>query len=134
MTPLKKVRFRNDHLPPPPPPPKKINKSTNLHTPKSITFLKFLTKNNATNLNINENIEVPSPQPRIVTAQEPPRLEECHFVLLVFNKQRVHLPSFLTLKKEFRTHLNVILQKTSKPLYNIIITYYTACLRHDSQC
>ena len=61
MTPLKKkVRFRND--PPPPPPPKK-KKSTNLHTPKSITFLKFLTKNNAPNLNINENIGVPPPTP-----------------------------------------------------------------------
>ena len=42
-----------------PPPQKKINKSTNLHTPNSITFLKFLTKNNAPNLNINENIGVP---------------------------------------------------------------------------
>ena len=49
----------------PSPPPKKkkkkkqINKSTNLHTPKSITYLKFLTKKNAPNLNINENIGVP---------------------------------------------------------------------------
>ena len=74
------------------------------------------------------------PHPRIVTAQEPPRLEECHFVLLVFNKQCVHLPSFLTLEKEFQTYLNVILQKTSKTLYNSIITYYTACLQHDVQC
>ena len=49
--PQKKVRFRNDPLSPPPPPPKK-KKSTNLHTPKSITFLKFLTKHNALNLNI----------------------------------------------------------------------------------
>ena len=65
--PQKKVRFRNDPLPPPPPPKKK--NSTNLHTPKSITLLKFLTKNNAPNLNINENIGVPpTPHLRIVTA------------------------------------------------------------------
>ena len=35
----KKIRFRSD--PPPPPPKKKKKISTNLHTPKSITFLKF---------------------------------------------------------------------------------------------
>ena len=64
MPPSKKVRFRNDPLPPPP----KKKKFTNLHTPKSITFLKFLNKNNAPNLNINENIGVPPPHPRIVTA------------------------------------------------------------------
>ena len=69
MNPLKK---KSDFVmtPPPPPPPqkKKKKKSTNLHTPKRITFLKFLTKNNAPNLNINENNGVPPPTPRIVTA------------------------------------------------------------------
>ena len=58
--PQKKVRFRNDPLPPT---QKKKKKSTNLHTPKSITFRKFLTKNNAPNLNINENIGLPPPPP-----------------------------------------------------------------------
>ena len=63
---------KSDFVMTPSPPPQKKNqkkKSTNLHTPKSITFLKFLTKNNAPNLNINENIGVPpTPHPRIVTA------------------------------------------------------------------
>ena len=45
MTPLKK---KSDFVmtPSPPPPPKK-KKIHNIHTPKSITFLNFLTKNNA---------------------------------------------------------------------------------------
>ena len=68
--PQKKSDFVMTPSPPPPPPPqKKKKKSTNLHTPKSITSLKFLTKNNAPNLNINENIGVPpTPHSQIVTA------------------------------------------------------------------
>ena len=33
------------------------------NTPESITFRKFLTKNNARNLNVYENIGVPPPTP-----------------------------------------------------------------------
>ena len=54
---------KSDFVMAPSPPPPKKKKSTNPRTPKSITFLKFLTKNNAPNLNINENIGVPLPTP-----------------------------------------------------------------------
>ena len=81
------------------------------------------------NLRVYENIGVPPPPtPRIDTAigeHTTGRVPLCTFSI----QQCVHMPSFLILETEFQTYLNVI-----QPLYNIIMTYYTACLQHDIQC
>ena len=65
------------------PPPKKKKKkkkkrnSTNHHTPKSITFLKFLTNNNAPNLNIYMKIP-PSPDSHCLGTPTTGRVSVCN--------------------------------------------------------
>ena len=113
------VQFRND--PPPPPPPKKKKKKIHKSScSQKYYFSEILNQNNAQNLNIYENIGVPSPPPDSHCLGTPTtgRVSLC---IISIQQTCVHLPSFLTSEKEFQTYLNVILQKTttSKPLYNI---------------
>ena len=69
-------------------------------------------------------LPTPPPPPDTAIVKPTTGREECHLLLLVFNKQCVHLPSFLTLEKEFQTYLlDVTLQKYRN--HFIILSYHT---------
>ena len=122
-------------MPPPPPKKKKKKKKKNnkKSTISSFIFLKYWTQNNVPNLRMKISESNTHPWDRHCHRRTHDWTSVTLYCQYLTNNVSVrHVFSF----KENNSNIHMYLKKyskISKPHYNIIMTYYTACLQHDIQ-